>query len=130
MNTYCFVRPEHLNHHGFLFGGQLLKWIDEYAWLAASMDFPGVTLVTRAMDDIQFKKRVCNGAILRFEIQINKQGQSSVTYSVHVFASDQSSRNEEVVFTTHITFVSINEKGEKVNIQKNIDSGKQIQLHS
>jgi len=130
MNTYYFVRPEHLNHHGFLFGGQLLKWIDEYAWLAASMDFPGLTLVTRAMDDIQFKKRVCNGAILRFDIEIHKQGQSSVTYKVHVFASDQSSRNEEMVFSTHITFVSIDDNGEKVSIVKDISSEKQIQLNN
>jgi acyl-CoA hydrolase len=130
MNTYCFVRPEHLNHHGFLFGGQLLKWIDEYAWLAASMDFPGLTLVTRAMDDIQFQKRVCNGAILRFDIKIHKRGQTSVTYTVQVFASDQSSRNEEVVFSTHITFVSIDEKGEKVSIIQNVNLEKQIQLHS
>jgi acyl-CoA hydrolase len=124
MNTYCFVRPEHLNHHGFLFGGQLLKWIDEYAWLAASMDFPGITLVTRAMDDIQFKKRVCNGAILRFDIRIHKQGKTSVTYIVHAFASDQSSRNEEVVFSTHITFVSIDDRGNKVNIVKDLSSEK------
>jgi acyl-CoA hydrolase len=116
MNTFCLVRPEHLNHHGFLFGGQLLKWIDEYTWLAAARDYPGYILVTRAMDTIQFKRRVCNGAILRFSMVMQKQGASSVTYCTEVFASDQSSRCEEMVFSTHITFVSVDEKGVKVNL--------------
>jgi acyl-CoA hydrolase len=114
MVTFCFVRPEHLNHQGFLFGGQLLKWIDEYAWLAAARDFPGTILVTRAMDNIQFRKRVCNGAILRFEIGVAKRGHSSITYNADVFASNQESTDEELVFSTHITFVSISEDGEKV----------------
>ena len=114
LNTYCFVRPEHLSHQGFLFGGQLLKWIDEYTWLAAARDFPGTILVTRAMDNIQFKKRVCNGAILRFDIRSGKKGTTSVTYTAEVYASSQSSRDETLVFSTHITFVALNEEGEKI----------------
>jgi acyl-CoA hydrolase len=114
METFCFVRPEHLNHQGFLFGGQLLKWIDEYVWLAAARDYPGNILVTRAMDNIQFSKRVCNGAILRFEILQYKKGNSSVTYFAEVYASDQLSKEETMVFSTHVTFVSVDEKGGKL----------------
>jgi acyl-CoA hydrolase len=120
MEAFCFVRPEHLSHQGFLFGGQLLKWIDEYTWLAAARDFPGCILVTRAMDNIQFKKRVRNGAILRFFIQADKQGNSSITYTAEVYASDQSSLSEEMVFSTHVTFVAVSEKGEKVHLPKRI----------
>ena len=29
MESYKVVRPEHLNHYGYLFGGFLLKWVDE-----------------------------------------------------------------------------------------------------
>lgn len=118
MDTFCFVRPEHLSHQGFLFGGQLLKWIDEYAWLAAARDFPGSVLVTRAMDNIQFRKRVSNGAILRFHIRIHMQGTTSVTYTAEVFASDQTSRDEESVFSTHVTFVAVDEQGAKVTLQR------------
>lgn len=114
METFCFVRPEHLNHHGFLFGGQLLKWVDEFTWLAAARDFPGNILVTRAMDNIQFSKRVCNGAILRFEILQHNKGHSSVTYTTEVYASDQLSIEETMVFSTHVTFVAVDEKGGKV----------------
>jgi len=116
METFCFVRPEHLSHQGFLFGGQLLKWVDEFAWLAAARDFPGKTMVTRAIDNIQFKKRVRNGAILRFLIEKQKQGTTSVAYSVTVFASDQTSRNEEMVFSTNVTFVAVDQEGKKMEL--------------
>ena len=116
METYSFVRPEHLNHQGFLFGGQLLKWIDEYTWLAAARDFPGCTLVTRAMDNIQFRRPVSNGTILRFKMEPVRQGNTSVTYAAEVYKSTPASRDEQMVFSTHVTFVSVNENGEKVRL--------------
>ena len=116
MEMFCLVRPEHLNHHGYLFGGQLLKWVDEYAWLAAARDYPGCTIVTKAMADIHFSRRVCNGAILRFEISHFKQGNSSVTYNVVVFASSQECPDEVMVFSTQVTFVAVGKNGEKINL--------------
>ena len=68
METFTLVRPEHLNHHGQLFGGRLLEWVDEFAWLAAARDYPSNELVTRAMDSIDFKYGIPNGSILRFSI--------------------------------------------------------------
>ena len=62
------MRKEHLNHHGYLFGGTLLSWVDEFAWIFASLDFPGCSLVTVGMDQVSFKERVENGSILRFNI--------------------------------------------------------------
>ena len=58
MDAYTLVRTEHLNHNGKLFGGQLLKWVDEYAWLAAAKEFPCNILVTRAMEHIEFRHTV------------------------------------------------------------------------
>jgi acyl-CoA hydrolase len=72
MQNYVLVRPEHLNHYGFLFGGVLLKWVDEFAWLVASKQYRGCRLVTVAMDAIRFRKPVFNGSILRFHIQFQK----------------------------------------------------------
>ena len=118
MNTFTIVRPEHLNHHGYLFGGQLLKWVDEYAWLTAARDFTGCYLVTRAMDKIDFKTRVMNGSILRFHILPGRRGNTSVTYHVEVFADEPGRAVEKKVFSTRVTFVSVNEKGEKSPLPK------------
>ncbi|MFP4072061.1 MAG: acyl-CoA thioesterase [Desulfovibrionales bacterium] len=118
MNTYAIVRPEHLNHHGYLFGGAVLKWVDEYAWLTASLDFPGCTLVTMAMNDIVFKERIGNGAILRFNILPEAQGTTSVTYSVVVLADEPGATQEKQVFSTRITFVRLDESGKKAPLPK------------
>ena len=67
MDNYTIVRKEHLNHYGYLFGGKLLSWVDEFAWIFASLDFPGCSLVTVGMDQVSFKERVENGSILRFQ---------------------------------------------------------------
>ena len=88
MNSYSLVRTEHLNHHGYLFGGVMLKWVDEFAWIAASLDYPGCSLVTVAMDEIAFKERVLNVSILRFHVTQEKQGNTSVTYSVAVYSDE------------------------------------------
>ena len=113
MDTYTLVRPEHLNHHGFLFGGQLLKWVDELAWLCASRSFPGATLVTVGMDKIQFRHRVVSGSILRFQIETERQGETSLTYSVDVYADAPGAHVENHVFNTLVSFVNVDDKGEK-----------------
>lgn len=113
MNSYTIVRPEHLNHHGYLFGGAMLKWVDEFAWIAASLDFPGCTLVTVAMNDIVFKQRVINGTILRFHVHFLEQGHTSVRYTVDVFADEPGAIEERWVFATQVTFVRVDEAGHK-----------------
>jgi len=117
METYALVRPEHLNHHGYLFGGVMLKWIDEFAWMAASLDFPESTFVTVAMNDIDFKKRVENGSILKFDIRNIKKGKSSVVYEVNVFAKPPTSGAKDFhAFSTQITFVNLDKDGRPAKI--------------
>ena len=116
MENYNLVRPEHLNHHGYLFGGQMLSWIDESAWMAAARDFSNCTFVTRAMDKIDFKHQVKNGSILRFDVIKTKTGISSVTYLVEVYEDERSSEGEKLAFSTTVTFVNIDENGNKQNI--------------
>ncbi len=64
MDHHKLVLPEFLNHHGFLFGGYLLKWIDEVAFITANLDLPGNRFVTVALDNVAFKHRIFNGQIL------------------------------------------------------------------
>jgi acyl-CoA hydrolase len=115
MISYKLVLPQHMNQFGFLFGGNLLNWVDETAWMAVSLDYPGYRLVTIGMDRVEFKKSVNNGAILRFEVTRIRVGRTSVTYSVDVFRHEFSSRTDcnDVIFHTDITFVRVDENGVK-----------------
>ena len=113
MDNYTIVRPEHLNHHGVLFGGHLLMWVDEYAWLVASLDFPGYRLVTRAMESADFHTQVPNGSILRFNVVHARQGSTSVTYAVAVYADEPAASTEKLVFSNRVTFVCVDDSGNK-----------------
>lgn len=113
MQQYKLVLPEHLNHYGYLFGGNMLKWIDEYAWIAASLDYPGCKFVTIGMDKVEFRKGVTKGTILRFEVEKARQGRSSVQYTVNVYADDIETGSEQTVFSTHVTFVCLDDTGVK-----------------
>jgi len=116
LDNFTIVRPEHLNHHGVLFGGQLLRWVDEYAWLVAARDFPGCRLVTRAMDRSEFRTPVPGGSILRFSILPAHRGESSVTYAVEVYADEPGAATEKHVFSNRVTFVCVDDEGRKRNL--------------
>ncbi len=113
MNNRVIVRPEHLNHHGYLFGGMLLKWVDEFSWIAASLEFPGCTLVTIAMDRVLFRRRVVNGSILRIAVRHARTGTTSVAYQVTVFADAPGATEEREIFSTAVTLVRVDADSRK-----------------
>ena len=94
----------------------MLKWVDEFAWIAASLDYAGNMLVTRAMNQIDFHQRVRSGAILRFNVLPNQRTEHSVTYEVNVYEDAPGASTELLVFTNKITFVAVDSEGKKARI--------------
>jgi acyl-CoA hydrolase len=109
MESFKLVLPEHLNHYGYLFGGNLLQWVDETAYIAVSLDYPGCNFVTIAMDRVEFRKSIRQGAILRLEAHRQRVGTTSVGYLVEVFDGPAPAP----VFSTQITFVALDTEGRK-----------------
>lgn len=118
MENHKLVLPEHLNQYGYLFGGNLLKWVDEYAWIAASLEYPGCTFVTIGMDKVEFRKSVTEGTILKFLVEKTSKGTTSVQYLVKVFRGESTDSEKNVIFSTHVTFVRIDEEGRKLPLTK------------
>ena len=118
MENYKLVLPEHLNHYGYLFGGHLLKWVDEVGWIAASLDYPGCNFVTIGMDKVEFRKSVKQGALLRLEANKAKEGHTSVQYRVEVYSHDIKSGDDAAIFSTNTTFVCIDNQGKKCSLYK------------
>ncbi len=116
MDHYKLVLPEHLNHYGNLFGGNLLKWVDEFAYISANLEFPGNQFVTIALDNVEFRHGVSNGEILKFSTVCTHVGNSSVKYNVQVLGIRH--RTAAALFETNITFVNINSEGKKQTIQR------------
>lgn len=116
MENHKLVLPEHLNHFGFLFGGYLLKWIDEVAWIAASLEYPNHNFVTVGLDQVEFRRSVREGTILKFSCEKVRQGRTSVTYEVHVTKAQIRSGDTGPVFTTQLTLVRVDDEGKKIPI--------------
>ncbi len=122
MRSYKLVMPGDLNHYGFLFGGKMLMWVDEVAWMAVSGEFPGCNFVTVGMGEVTFHKSVHPKSVLRFETVRKRIGRTSVTYGVEVFRRHIASSGETSVFTTDITFVRVDADGNKLPVPKDGDA--------
>jgi acyl-CoA hydrolase len=117
MQNYQLVLTEHLNHYGYLFGGVLLKWVDESAYICARLDHAGKSFVTVGMDKVSYKKRVELGSILLFNVEKEKIGKTSVTYRVAVSLASAFPADSTEIFSTLVTFVCIDKEGKKCQIQ-------------
>ncbi len=113
MENHKLVLPEHLNQYGFLFGGHLLMWVDEIAWIAATLAYPDCRFVTVGMDGVEFKKSVREGTILRFTVDDLRLGKTSLTWKVRVWRE-----SGEEIFSNHVTLVRIDERGRKTPLPK------------
>lgn len=115
MKTHRLVLPEDLNHYGYLFGGRLLRWVDEACWIAASLDYPTCKFVTVGMDDVSFNSQINNGDIIAIDSTKEKVGNTSLGYRVTVCKG----RNcDSILFSTLVTFVNLDENGKKSPIPK------------
>jgi acyl-CoA hydrolase len=123
LDHYKLILPEHLNHDGFLFGGNMLKWIDEVAYITANHEFPGNRFVTIALDNVAFHHPVAGGEIIRFEVNRARLGRTSVQYKVRVFGTRKQTSPETILFGTHITFVNVDNEGKKqlIHMPSNVD---------
>ncbi|HYF47793.1 MAG TPA: acyl-CoA thioesterase [Planctomycetota bacterium] len=117
------VRPEHLNHHGFLFGGRLLEWLDEQAYISAISHLkPEANLVTVAIDRVEFRFSVVQGSLLRFRSLPVHVGKTSLTVFTQVFrlrtstAGQASSGTKEAwgdeIFRAYVSFVCLDKNAQ------------------
>ena len=117
MENHKLVNPNNLNHYGYLFGGDLLKWVDEYGWIAATLEYPDCNFVTLGMDKVEFRKSVREGTILKFIIKRTKEGSTSVQYLVRVYRGNSMDIND-LIFSTSVTYVRIDQNGQKLPLPK------------
>jgi acyl-CoA hydrolase len=106
--TRKLIKPGDLNPRGTLFGGQVLKWIDEEAAIFAICQLGSPNIVTKAISEINFVKTAKLGDIIEFGMELVKFGTTSVT-----IACDVRNKNtkESIVKIDSIIFVLLDENG-------------------
>jgi len=118
MEHHKLVLPEFMNEQGILFGGYLLKWIDEFAYITISLDYPRNKFVTISLDNVVFRKPIMVGLILCFVVKETKLGTTSIEYSIEAYDAKGPKVNKDLLFETKIVFVNIDDNGKKKKILK------------
>lgn len=107
------VRPEFLNHGGTLFGGYLMQWADDMAYIAASLAYPGGDFVTKLFGPFDFQSPARAGDILRILSQVESVGVTSCR--VPVWALNAKTGQE--IFRTFAVMVNVRD-GQKAKLPK------------
>ncbi|XP_065601285.1 acetyl-coenzyme A thioesterase isoform X1 [Cyrtonyx montezumae] len=98
------VLPAHANHRGELSAGQLLKWMDATACLAAEKH-AGVSCVTASMDDIQFEEAARVGQVITIKAKVNRAFKTSMEVGIKVTVQDVLTNVEKIVSVAYATYV-------------------------
>jgi hypothetical protein len=106
--TRKWVRPEDLNANGTLFGGSLLKWIDEEATIYAIVQMGNRRVVTKIMSEINFVASAKEGDIIEMGLTAIDFGTSSLTMRAEV--RNMITRNS-ILTVDRIVFVNLGEDG-------------------
>lgn len=108
-HTRKWVRPEDLNANGTLFGGSLLRWIDDEAVVYAMIQLGNQRIVTKYISEINFVSSAIKGDILEIGLQAVHFGRTSLTMRCEV-------RNiitgDTILSIDKIVFVGLDEHGE------------------
>lgn len=89
------ICPAHINHYGRLFGGQLLKWIDELAGIVA-IRHCGCTVTTAAIDNLQFRAPAYTGDMIVLRGWVTCVGKSSMEVRVDTYREALDGRREKI----------------------------------
>ena len=106
--TRKWVRPEDLNANGTLFGGSLLKWIDEEATIYAIVQMGNRRVVTKIMSEINFVASAQEGDIIEMGLTATEFGRSSLTMRAEV--RNTITRNS-ILTIDRIVFVNLGDDG-------------------
>jgi acyl-CoA thioesterase YciA len=106
--TRKLIKPGDLNARGTLFGGQLLKWIDEEAAIFTICQLGDRNIVTKLMSEIDFVRTANVGDIIEIGMEVVKFGTTSITIKCDVRNKNS---KESIITIEKIVFVLLDENG-------------------
>ena len=105
------IRPSHINHYGRLFGGQLLKWIDELAGIVATRH-SGATVT---IDNLQFQAPAYGGELVVLQGMVTYVGRTSMEIRVDTYV-EAADGSRQMINRAYIDMVAINNRGQAIEV--------------
>jgi acyl-CoA hydrolase len=104
------------NHYGTLFGGHALRMMDMAAFVTASR-YTRRPVVTASSERIDFNVPVRHGQLAEVVGRVVRQGTTSVTVEVELWAEDLLSGKRQLCTRGHFVLVAVNKNGKPTAIQ-------------
>lgn len=102
-----------------LFGGRMLSWLDEAGGIMASCVCKTTNVITLKMDQVLFKRPVKVKEQIRIYGKVDQIGQTSVNLYLEARRINVEDDVEDLVCSTKMLFVKIDENGRPDPIDKN-----------
>ena len=116
------IKKSDLGFHGNLFGGKLLAWLDA-AGAAYAMEVSDTPrMVTVKIDECLFKKPAKEGQLIKIYGKVLDIGNTSLTLHLEARSHNVYSGTQNVVLSTNIKFVRIDENGDPIPISEKVKS--------
>ncbi len=113
------IKPGDLNARNTLFGGALLRWIDEEAGIYAMTKLGSKHVVTKYISEIDFVSSAQQGDVIEIGLGFKSIGRTSISFSCEV-------RNlfskATIITIEKIVFVHVDEHGTPIPHGKNMDN--------
>ncbi|MEO1217262.1 MAG: hotdog domain-containing protein [Bacteroidota bacterium] len=113
------IKPEDLNARNTLFGGALLRWIDEEAGIYAMTKLNSKSVVTKYISEIDFISSAKQSDVIEIGLGFKSIGKTSISFSCEV-------RNvftrKSIIKIDTIVFVHVDDEGNPLPHNKNIEN--------
>jgi acyl-CoA thioesterase YciA len=119
LNTHP-IKKSDLGFHGNLFGGKLLAWLDASAAAYAMQVCDTPRMVTIKIDECIFKKPAKEGQLIKIYGEVKSFGNTSLTIYMEARSHNVYSGKQNVILSTNVKFVKIDELGDAVPISERV----------
>ncbi|MCB0652278.1 MAG: hypothetical protein KDC85_13465 [Saprospiraceae bacterium] len=113
------IKPGDLNARNTLFGGALLKWIDEEAGIYSMTKLDSKSVVTKYISEINFVNSARQGDVIEIGLGFKSIGRTSISFSCTV-------RNlfskQIIIIIDNLVFVNVDEHGSPKPHGKTLDN--------
>jgi acyl-CoA hydrolase len=108
--------PSHANPAGAVFGGEILRWCDEAAGIAAGRHARR-RVVTAAVDAMEFREPARIGEVLSCKAAVNAVFGSSMEVGVRVEAEDPMTGEVRHTNSAYFVMVALDDDGSPVGVE-------------
>ncbi|HLQ06450.1 MAG TPA: acyl-CoA thioesterase [Nitrososphaerales archaeon] len=115
ISTARLMMPTDANVLGNVFGGAIMRYMDEVAAIVA-WRHAGKNVVTASIDRMNFYAPVFVGNLLIMKASVNYVGTTSMEIGVRIEAQDPTTREGTHTGSCYLTYVALNEKGKPTPI--------------